>query len=98
MSKWKRPLATVALAAVLASSCVSHSHTVGLGATGTAESSVRQYYLLFGLVSLNSVDTQRMAPDLTSYSIETSFGIVDLLWAPFLAVLTMTTRTVVVRT
>lgn len=92
-----RTAALLALAAT-AGGCVSHRHLVGLGATGSAESSARQYYLFFGLVPLNTIDTQRMAPDLTSYTIDTSFGFVDLLIAPLLLPLTVTTRTVVVHT
>jgi hypothetical protein len=45
-----------ALAAFVAPGCVSHSHPVGLGATGTAEQSARQFYLFFGLVPLNTVE------------------------------------------
>jgi len=87
-----------ALAAALASGCVSHRHVVGLGATGSSATTARQYYLFFGLVPLNTIDSQRMAPDLTSYSIETRFGVADLLLSPFLLPFTLTTRTVVVRT
>ncbi len=77
---------------------MSHQHSVGLGATGTHESVARQYYALFGFIPVNEVDPQRMAADLTSYTIETKFGFVDMLWAPFLLPFTITTRTVVVRT
>ena len=78
--------------------CVSHQHTVGLGATGTGQASQRQYYFLFGLVQVNEVDTQRLAPDLTSYTIDTRFGLVDLVLSPLLLPFTLTTRTVTVRT
>jgi hypothetical protein len=88
----------LAIAAFSAAGCVSHQHTVGLGATGTGAQTARQYYFLFGFVQVNEVDTQRMAPDLTSYSIETSYGFLDLVLAPFLLPLTLTTRTVTVRT
>ena len=94
-----RRRALLALLPVLActAGCMSHFHSVGLGATGTREVSARQFYLFFGLVPLNEVDTQRMATDLTSYTVETKWGFTDLLLLP-LAGLTMTTRTVVVRT
>jgi hypothetical protein len=91
-------LAALAVAALSATSCVSHTHTVGLGATGTGEASARQYYFLFGFVRVNDVDAQRLAPDLTSYTIDTSYGFIDMLIAPFLLPFTVTTRTVVVRT
>jgi hypothetical protein len=78
--------------------CVAHYHVVGLGATGSEEQSLRQYYLLFGLVRVNEVNVQRLASDLTSYEIGTEFSFVDLLLAPILLPLTATSRTVTVRT
>lgn len=77
---------------------MSHRHVVGMGATGSGEVVERQYYWLFGLVDFNDVDPQRMAPQLTSYTIETKYGFVDLVLAPFLLPLLATSRTVVVRT
>lgn len=94
----RRLLPALAFTALSAAGCVSHQHTVGLGATGTGEQIARQYYFLFGLVQVNEVDTQRMAPDLTSYSIETKYGLLDLVLSPLLLPLTLTTRTVTVRT
>jgi hypothetical protein len=90
--------AACALAALAAAGCVSHSHAVGLGPTGTGEQSDRQFYLLFGLVPLNTVESQRLAGDLTSYTIETGYSFTDLLLTPLLLPLTVTSRTVVVRT
>ncbi|MDO8349222.1 MAG: hypothetical protein Q7T30_03225 [Planctomycetota bacterium] len=86
------------LVALLGSGCMVHSHNVGLGATGTGEQVARQYYWLFGFVRINEVDAQRLAPELTSYTIETKYGFVDWLLAPLLLPLTATSRTVVVRT
>lgn len=76
--------------------CVGHLHRVGVGPTGLGSERGRQVYLLFGLWSLNDVDVQRMASDLTGYSIETEYGWVDLLLTPILLPLTITTRTVTV--
>ena len=78
--------------------CVSNQHVVGLGPTGTGVQSARQYYALFGLVQINDVETQRLATDLTSYSIDSRFGWIDLLLAPFLLPVTGTSRTITVRT
>ena len=91
-------LLLVCLIGLLGSGCVAHVHSIGLGATGTNEIVARQYYALFGFIAVNEVDPQRMAADLTSYSIETKFGFIDMLLAPFLLPLTFTTRTVIVRT
>lgn len=86
------------LAGGISGGCVAHEHVVGLGPTGLGETSTRQYYVLFGLVSFNEVNVQRMVSDLTSYTIATEYSIVDLLLAPFLLPLTVTSRTVTVRT
>ncbi|MBM3972975.1 MAG: hypothetical protein FJ301_02600 [Planctomycetes bacterium] len=97
LSKPVRRLAAVLLAA-LAASCVSHTHVVGLGPTNSGEATVRQYYIFFGLITLNDVDAQRLAPDVTSYAIDTRFGVVDALLFPLLLPVTATSRTVTVRT
>ncbi|GAB4160703.1 MAG: hypothetical protein Fur0037_27530 [Planctomycetota bacterium] len=73
-----------------------HRHVVGLGPTGLGSVSSRQYYMLFGLVRFNEVDAQSMAGNLTSYAVTTEYGAADLLLAPLLLPLTMTSRTVTV--
>lgn len=82
----------------MATGCISHRHVVGLGGSDTNQVHARQYYVFFGLVPVGEVDTQRMAPNLTSYTVETRFDFVDALLSPFLLALTMTSRTVIVRT
>ncbi|MEY2713729.1 MAG: Bor protein [Planctomycetota bacterium] len=77
---------------------MAHKHVVGLGPTGLGEVSQRQYYLFFGLVNLSEVNVQNMAGNLTSYSIETERSFTDLLLMPLLLPVTVTTRTVTVKT
>lgn len=93
-----RSALAAALFCTLSAGCVSHEHVVGTGPTGIGETSVRQFYVLFGLVSFNEVSVQRMASDLTGYTIETEFSLVDLMLTPFLLPFTVTSRTVTVRT
>ena len=93
-----RPWLLAVLLLALTASCASHRHAVGLGATGTGEQSARQFYLFFGLMTVNDISAQRMADGLTSYEIETSYGVWDWLLQPLLLPLTLTTRTVTVRT
>lgn len=93
-----RLCAAACLMLLFATGCVHHRHSVGLGATGTGEQQARQYYFLFGLVATNDVSAQRMADGLTSYTIETQYSIIDILLQPLLLPLTMTSRTVTVRT
>lgn len=91
-------VAAVCTLALVPSACVSHTHSVGLGATGSGSTEVRQYYVLFGLFAANDVDAQRLAGGLTSYAITTEYAFVDLLLQPLLLPFTMTSRTVTVRT
>lgn len=93
-----RRCAAACLTLLFAAGCVHHRHSVGLGDTGTGVQQARQYYILFGLFMTNDVSAQRMADGLTSYTIETEYGLLDLLLQPLLLPLTMTSRTVTVRT
>lgn len=88
----------LAFAAATTAGCAAHEHVIGLGPTGLAETTVRQYYLFFGLVRLNEVNPQNLANSLTSYSIRSEFSFTDLLLMPFMLPLTVTSRTVTVKT
>ena len=58
--------------------CSTHIHTVGTGPqTGQVESA-RQWYILFGLIPLNSVDTGAMAGGAANYEIQTQVGPMDV--------------------
>ena len=74
--------------------CATHVHTVGSGPqTGTKVTS-RQFYLLYALVPLNTVDTNGMAGIdsngnyITDYEIQTQTGPIDMVLAFGLGVLT----------
>ena len=91
-------VASILLMCSLLTGCMSNQHVIGLGPTGLGETSARQYYILFGFVEFNDVDAQRMANELTSYTIETEFSFVDALLMPLLLPFTVTSRTVTVKT
>ena len=75
-------------------SCATHLHTVGYGPQTGAKVTSRQFYLLYGLVPLNSVDTKEMAGIdsngnyITDYDIQTQFGLIDIVLAFGLGVFT----------
>jgi len=58
--------------------CSTHIHTIGAGSQSGKVESARQYYLLYGLVPLNTVDTGAMAGDTNNYEIQTQLGPVDV--------------------
>ena len=81
---------------LLACGCMGHTHVVGVGPTGLGTESARQYYLLFGLVPLNSVNTQRVTGDLSGFEVYTDYSAMDFLLSPLLLLFTGTSRTVTV--
>ena len=65
-------------------SCATHVHTVGYGPQSGVKATARQYYLLWGLVPLNTVDTNKMAGtdingnQIENYEIQTQVGPLDV--------------------
>lgn len=58
--------------------CSTHVHTVGTGPQTGVSNTARQYYLLYGLIPLNSVDTGAMAGGAANYEIQTQVGPMDV--------------------
>lgn len=73
---------SIALLAAILFSCNATMHTVGTGGSGDCKSpssydaKKKQWYLLFGLVPLNHVDSKDLAGGAQNYTIRTttSFG------------------------
>ena len=59
--------------------CSTHVHTVGTGPETGMTKVARQYYLLWGLIPLNTVDTNQMAASMKTdnYEIKSQIGLVD---------------------
>jgi hypothetical protein len=86
----------ICLTILLFIGCSSHIHTVGAGPqTGQVESA-RQWYILFGAIPLNNVDTNGMANGSENYEIETTTGFVDILIGIPASYVTVSSRTVTV--
>tara|TARA_B100000003_G_scaffold208271_1_gene228042 strand:- start:1352 stop:1648 length:297 start_codon:yes stop_codon:yes gene_type:complete len=70
----------ISFVAILAfSACSPHTHIVGEGPSSGLQNQARQYYILFGLVPLNKVDTNSMIGDATNFKIDTTTGPTDVL-------------------
>lgn len=91
-----RSLLTLLLAASLLTGCFVHQHRVGNGAAGIDEVHTREYYLFFGLMRINEVDTQRYAQDAVSYDVTTKFGFTDILITALLGPLSVTSRSITI--
>ena len=77
--------------------CASHTHVVGKGAQGTDMIESRQWYVLWGVVPINDVDTQAMAGEATDYEITTEVNLLDAIINAVLSEVSIHCRTVTVR-
>ena len=59
--------------------CSTHVHTVGTGPETGMTKVARQYYLLWGLIPLNTVDTNQMAASMKTdnYEIQSQVALID---------------------
>ena len=76
--------------------CTTHVHTVGAGAQSGQAVTATQWYAVFGLVPLNSVDTQAMAEGAVDYEILTQTTVVDFVVGIPASWITVSRRTVTV--
>ena len=76
--------------------CMANMHKIGAGAQGNDVSEARQWYILFGLVPLNTVDTHAMAAGATDYDIKTEASALDIVMNIFTSYITVYSRTVTV--
>ena len=85
----------IIIISILFVGCATHVHTVGYGGQTGVIATARQFYLLYGLVPLNSVDTNEMAGKdangnyITNYDIKTQYGTFDILIGFGLAMATL---------
>ena len=76
--------------------CAGHVHTVGTGPQGHSVVEARQWYVLWGLVPINDVDTNTMAAGAAGYQIETEQSFLDVVINVFTGMITVQSRTVTV--
>ena len=86
----------VALFALL-TGCATNIHGIGSGPAGSDVLEKRQWYILFGLVPINTVDTAAMAGTATNYEITTQQSVLDIVFNIFTSYVTITSRTVTVK-
>lgn len=77
--------------------CAAHVHQVGTGAQGNETMEERQWYVLWGLVPINNVDTNIMAGQTTDYEITTSITPLDFIINIITGSVSVYSRTVTVQ-
>jgi hypothetical protein len=76
--------------------CMAHMHKVGAGEQQGIPVQERQWYVLWGLVPINNVDSHAMAGGATDYTIRTEQSALDVIINIFTGVVTVYSRTVTV--
>ncbi|MEE8441704.1 MAG: hypothetical protein V3S41_08290 [Spirochaetia bacterium] len=66
------------LAMTMLAGCYTNEHIVGTGAATGYTESAKQWYLLYGLLALNNVDTKAMSGAAQNYKIITQSSVVDM--------------------
>ncbi len=95
LTKISAALLIVAMLCVIG--CAAHIHKVGNGAQGTELMAERQWYVLWGIVPINDVDSHAMAAGATDYEIVTEYTLIDGIINVFTGAVTVQCRTVAVQ-
>ena len=75
--------------------CTANVHQIGSGPTGTtAPIKQKRWYILWGLIPLNSVDSHAMAGGADNYEIKTQFEAIDVIISIFTSIVSIHPRTV----
>ena len=90
----KQLIITCMIISILFLGCATHVHNVGAGPQIGHKITARQYYLLWGLVPINSVDTNALVgtdingKQIENYEIHTQTGLIDIALAIGLGIFT----------
>jgi hypothetical protein len=91
---YKKIIALFIICTFLFSGCYTMTHKVGNGAQGNTTTEERAWYILWGLVPINNVDSQAMAGGASDYTIVTQATVVDVIIGAFTGIVTVAPRTV----
>ena len=96
----KRPILKAVVVLVLLvpmTSCFTMKHRVGTGAAGSQEVQNRQWFALWGLIPLGSVDSQAMAGGAANYDVQTQWSPLDVIMNIFTGYVSFYSRTITVK-
>ena len=93
----RKAIGVILVASLLLGGCMTHMHVVGDGAPMGTTQEERQWYVLWGLVPINKVDTAQMTMGAANYTIKTEQNALDVIINIFTSVVTVTSRTVTVK-
>jgi hypothetical protein len=95
--KTKNMLLAMFFLVFLLTSCMTLTHQVGSGASSGVEVEKKQWYALWGLVPINTVDSRAMANGAPNYTIKSQVKFVDYVISAFTSIVTVNVQTVSVK-
>jgi hypothetical protein len=90
-------LVLLAISISLFAGCFTMNHVVGDGSQSGSAKLERQWYVLWGLVPINNVDTKAMADGATNYTIKTEYTPLDFVINIFTSIVSVNSMTVEVK-
>lgn len=84
----------IAAFALMFAGCYTQTFVVGNGAQGSTQVEAKQWYILWGLVPLNTVNSNSMAGNADDYTIVTKHTFVDVLMGIVTGIVTVSPKTV----
>lgn len=81
---------------LLLTGCFTHTHTIGSGQHTGQEETYHQWYVLWGILQLNSEKDAGKLAEVKKYRITTKFGAVDCVINLFTGVVSIYRRTIVI--
>jgi len=75
-------------------SCAANVHVIGDGPKGNQVIKKKQWYVIWGLVPINEVDTKALAGGAQDYQIRTVYNVEDCIANAFLNYVSVNMRTV----
>lgn len=89
-------LVLVAALCFSAVGCYTFNHKIGNGAQGSNTVTQKQWFVLWGLVPINQVDSKALAGGAADYNVKTQFDFVDVIITAFTGMVTVHVQTVTV--
>lgn len=95
--KTKKSILAIFLLVMMLSSCMTLTHVVGNGGSSGVVTERKQWYALWGLVPVNTVETKAMAGGASDYTIKSQVKFVDYIISAFTSIATFNCQTVSVQ-
>ena len=90
-------LVLVLCIAMVAGGCMTNIHVIGTGAKGGNVEQERQWYVLWGLIPINKIDSKEMAKGAKDYTIKSEQSALDVIMNIVTGFVTVYSRTIEVK-